>query len=123
MKIPGAQNGCAEVKIAGEQIQIFRAFMRVHRITRARIELPEQHGPSSLAVHREQLDPCARHRQLFPARRIIRSEKTETKRDGRSHARLSRSCRTRARGGFNALEHLVAQTGWRRCEWRRGGRE
>src|SRR5437773_212113 len=118
MKIPGAQNSCAKVKIAGEQIQIFRALMRVRRITRARIELSEQHGVTSFAVHREQLDPCARHRQLFPARRIIRSEKAETKRAGRSQARLSRLCRTRARGGFNALEHFVAQTRRRRCEWR-----
>jgi hypothetical protein len=65
MEVARAKSPVANVEIARENAEIFRARVDVFRIAHAGAELAKKHGNATLAIEREQLDVSAANRQFL----------------------------------------------------------
>src|SRR3989442_596405 len=92
VEIARPQTEIAEVQVTAQEIYLFRTLVLVRRVTHSRFQFTEQDRITASLLQREQLDPSAPHRKLFPTSGIISAmENKGRNRGGRAFQRWTLS--------------------------------
>src|ERR1039458_9029708 len=117
MKVPRAQGATADVEVASQNIEVFRAGVDVGGVADPGFEFSEEHRVTALGLEGEELDPGACDGQLLPAGSVGAGQEAEAARDTGRQRRWAGGGSSRL--SLEALEHFSLE-GWRRSLGRQG---
>src|ERR1035441_2010147 len=87
MKVARAQGATADLEVASQYVEVFRASVDMGRVTDAGFEFAEEHRVTSLGLEGEELDPGACDGQLLPAASVGAGQEAEAVHDAGWHWR------------------------------------
>src|ERR1039458_9718029 len=117
MKVARAQGATADLEVASQDVEVFRANVDMGRVTDAGFQLAEEDRVTALGLEGEELDPGACDGQLLPAASVGAGQEAEAVHDAGWHWRRTDGGSSRL--SLDALEHFSLE-GWRRSLGRKG---
>src|ERR1035437_4128954 len=118
MKVARAQGATADLEVASQYVEVFRASVDMGRVTDAGFQLAEEDRVTALRLEGKELDPGACDGQLLPAGSGGAGQEAEAARDTGRQRRWAGGGSSRL--GLDALQHFSLKGWWRSLEWKGG---